>query len=74
MSSAAIPSSIVHQLPHADGAAPPRPERRRRRRLRALCDEVLASFRVATGDDPLPPRERAEARRLLAMMVPHAPR
>jgi hypothetical protein len=47
--------------------------RRTRLRLRELCDEVLASYRVATERDPLPQDERATARELLARVAPLAP-
>lgn len=43
-------------------------ERRQRARLRELCDEVLASYRVARGQDLFSESERAEARQLLATM------
>ena len=45
-------------------------ERRTRSRLRELCDEVLASYRVARGDDLLTDEERREARSMLARMAP----
>jgi len=49
-------------------AAGPRPvaaERRSRRRLRELCDEVIASHRVARDRDLFSERDRLEARALL---------
>ena len=44
--------------------------RRTRLRLRDLCDEVLASYRAAAGDDILSDGERQEAARLLARIAP----
>ena len=55
--------------PRADNAS-----RRMRLRLRELCDEVLASHRVATGRDPLTPSDRAEASSLLRRIAPRLPR
>lgn len=45
-------------------------DRRTRLRLRDLCDEVIASFRVATDRDVLSATERAEAKSLLARITP----
>jgi hypothetical protein len=45
-------------------------ERRTKLRLRELCDEVLASYRVAAGEDVLSERERGEAAQLLARIAP----
>jgi hypothetical protein len=47
-------------------------ERRQRTRLRELCDEVLASFRVASGNDMLSADDRREARTLLDRFAPRA--
>lgn len=47
-------------------------ERRLRLRLRELCDEVLASQRVAEGRDVLTAEERQEARTLLSQFAPRA--
>ena len=47
-------------------------ERRTRRRLRELCDEVLASYRVAADRDLWTDRERMDARALLARIAPAA--
>ena len=44
--------------------------RRTRLRLRELCDEVLASYRVATDRAPLTERDRAEADALLGRVAP----
>jgi hypothetical protein len=45
-------------------------ERRERSRLRELCDEVLASFRVAQSRELISEGEMAESRALLATMTP----
>lgn len=45
-------------------------DRRQRSRLRELCDEVLASFRVAQERELISERELAESRALLATMTP----
>jgi hypothetical protein len=39
-------------------------------RLRDLCDEVLASYRLAQGQDLLSPEERDAARQLLRQVTP----
>jgi len=44
-------------------------DRRRRARLRDLCDEVLASFRMARQLDPFTEEDRAEGRALLSSIV-----
>lgn len=45
-------------------------ERRQRRHLRDLCDEVLASFRVARSRELITEDELAESRAMLATMTP----
>jgi hypothetical protein len=45
-------------------------DRRERSRLRELCDEVLASFRVAQSRELISEGELAESRALLATMTP----
>jgi hypothetical protein len=45
-------------------------DRRNRRRLRELCDEVLASYRVANERDVISDAERADARMLLSRIAP----
>lgn len=45
-------------------------DRRSREHLRELCDEVLASYRVAVDGEPLTGADRAEAERLLAAVAP----
>jgi hypothetical protein len=47
--------------------------RRTRLRLRDLCDEVLASYRVAKGHDPVSAVEREDARSLLSRVAPQVP-
>ena len=44
--------------------------RRTRLRLRELCDEVLASYRVATDRTPITERDRAEASAVLQQVTP----
>jgi hypothetical protein len=45
-------------------------ERRTRRRFRELCDEVLASFRVAKGEDLWSDSDRSELQATLGRIVP----
>lgn len=45
-------------------------DRRSRRRLRDLCDEVLASYRVANERDVISDAERADARMMLSRIAP----
>jgi hypothetical protein len=45
-------------------------ERRSRLRLRELCDEVIASYRVARGDDPISTTDRAAADMMLRQLTP----
>ncbi|HEX8848166.1 MAG TPA: hypothetical protein VF761_01405 [Gemmatimonadaceae bacterium] len=45
-------------------------DRRTRMRLRELCDEVLASYRVAKARDLFDEKERNEARAVLARIAP----
>ena len=47
-------------------------DRRTRTRLRDLCDEVLASFRVASDRDLFSEQDRAEGRALLTRIAPLA--
>ena len=46
-------------------------ERRRRAHLRDLCDEVLASFRLASDRDPISEQDRQAAMELLPRLAPH---
>jgi len=45
-------------------------DRRQKSRLRDLCDEVLASFRVASDRDPISSEDRAAAGQILARLTP----
>ena len=45
-------------------------ERRRRTHLRDLCDEVLASFRLASDRDPISEQDREAAKELLPRVAP----
>jgi hypothetical protein len=45
-------------------------DRRNRRRLRELCDEVLASYRIASDRDVITESDRADARAMLAQIAP----
>jgi hypothetical protein len=45
-------------------------ERRTKKNLRDLCDEVLWSFRVASGHEFISEQERNEARSFLSNMTP----
>jgi hypothetical protein len=49
-------------------------DRRNRHHLRELCDEVLASYRVARDRDLFDDGERSEAKALLARILPGTPR
>jgi len=60
-----IPSATV-------GPRPVTSDRRRRERLRDLCDEVLASFRLAADRDPISEQDRAAAMQLLPRVAPLA--
>jgi hypothetical protein len=48
------------------------PDRRSRRHLRELCDEVLASYRIASGRDFITDADRADARMILSRVAPLA--
>jgi len=45
-------------------------DRRRRTHLRDLCDEVLASFRLASDRDPISEQDRQAALELLPRLAP----
>ena len=51
-----------------------RPERRTRLRLRELCDEVLASYRLAIGADLVTPEDRQLANQVLRSIAPRGGR
>ena len=50
----------------AIGPAPVPADRRRLTRLRDLCDEVLASFRIAADRDIFSDQDRIDARSILS--------
>ena len=52
------------------GPRPVTSERRYQMRLRELCDEVLASYRIAADQELFSDAEREEARALLARVLP----
>jgi hypothetical protein len=54
------------------GPRPVRSDRRQRTRLRELCDEVLASFRLAADRDPISEQDRQAAMELLPRVAPIA--
>ena len=64
-------SPRISQSTKPSGPKAVRSDRRRRTRLRELCDEVLASFRLASERDPISAEDRAEALTLLARVAPH---
>jgi len=45
-------------------------ERRTKGRLRELCDEVLASYRIAIGEDLVTEEDRESAQQQLKTFVP----
>ncbi len=45
-------------------------DRRQRVHLRDLCDEVLASFHVANGQDPISEQDRKAAKELMKGVAP----
>ena len=47
-----------------------RSERRTKARLRELCEEVLASYRLAIGEDFVTPDDREVAQQYLRSMTP----
>ena len=49
-----------------------RKDRRTRTRLRELCDEVLASYRLAQGQDVVTNEDRELAHQVLRGIVPSA--
>lgn len=52
------------------GRRRPTSERRTKGRLRELCDEVLASYRIAIGEDLVTDEERESAQEKLKTFVP----
>ena len=63
---------VIPAKSSGSGPRPVRQDRRTRHRLRDLCEEVLASYRLARGVDVLPETERREAREVLARIAPLA--
>jgi hypothetical protein len=64
-------SSVVSRGSRATrGPRRSRSDRRARSRLRELCDEVLASYRVAQGQDFVSREERDEAEQVLRELAP----
>ncbi len=51
-----------------------RQDRRTRVRLRDLCEEVLASYRMAQGQDLLSSEERESAQQVLRQLTPSVAR
>ena len=47
-------------------------DRRTRNRLRELCDEVLASYRLAQGQDVVTQEDREIAEQVLRQIAPRA--
>ena len=45
-------------------------DRRQHVRLRDLCDEVLASFHAANGQDPISEQDREAAKELMSGLAP----
>jgi hypothetical protein len=60
----------VHGSTRTAGPRPVVSDRRRRARLRDLCDEVLASFRLAADRDPISEQDRQAAMELLPRVDP----
>jgi hypothetical protein len=58
-------SDRARSLRSASGAILISNDRRQRSRLRDLCDEVLASFRVASGREPISEQDRVLAGQIL---------
>lgn len=58
------------QAPLAPRAPRKTADRRTLLRLRDLCDEVLASYRVAHESEVISDRDRADARAMLGRMTP----
>ena len=49
-------------------------DRRQRGRLRELCDEILASYRLAQGQDLLSAEDRRSAEEILRGLTPRVAR
>jgi len=59
---------FVNRMPQA--ARRQRGDRRTLRRLRELCEEVLASYRIAQGQDLLTAEDRQAAQQVLRKVSP----
>ena len=59
------------RAPMGAGTRRVRAERRTKNRLRELCDEVLASYRLAVGEDFVTPDDREAAEQYLRNMTPN---
>ena len=57
-----------------EGPRRSRQDRRVRGRLRELCEEVLASYRVAQGQDLVTSEERDTAQQMLRSLTPRVAR
>jgi hypothetical protein len=55
-------TSATRSIRSAAGPRPVASDRRSRQRLRELCDEVIASYRMAREEDLFSESDRAEAR------------
>jgi hypothetical protein len=67
--SATSTSARATRRPRRLGPTPVATDRRTRTRLRELCDEVLASYRVASDSDLFTDEDRREAQALLTTVV-----
>jgi len=56
--------------PNRRASRRPDADRRQLPRLRELCDEVLASFHVAHGQDPISEQDREAAKELMSGLTP----
>jgi len=63
-------NTTVKSVTKVTGPMPVKQDRRERSRLRDLCDEVLASFRVAQSRELISEQELAESRAMLATLTP----
>ncbi len=68
-------SDILERGPQASrGPRRKAADRRQRGRLRELCDEILASYRLAQGQDLLSAEDRRSAEELLKGLTPRVDR
>jgi hypothetical protein len=61
--------SRISTIRPTSGSTIPSADRRRQTRLRDLCDEVLASFRMARQQDQFSEHDRAEGRKLVEQIA-----